>query len=107
MHVNNECVFSRVTNVFSRRVFGPEQQFVMRGDDKFNTGNTQMMHNERVFSRVTNVFSRRVFRPEQQFVVRGDDCQIVWAYPYPSWAIYTTASLATAAAAAILLLLLV
>ena len=54
-----------------------------------------------------NVFSRRVFGPEQQFVVRGDDCQIVWAYPYPSWAIYTTASLATAAAAAILLLLLV
>ncbi len=26
----------------------------------------------------------------QQFVVRGDDCQIVWAYPYPNWAVYTT-----------------
>lgn len=26
----------------------------------------------------------------QQYVVRGDDCQIVLAYPYPSWVVYTT-----------------
>lgn len=27
----------------------------------------------------------------QQFVVRGDDCQIILAYPYPNWVVYTTA----------------
>ena len=26
----------------------------------------------------------------QQFVVRGDDCQLIWAYPYPNWVVYST-----------------
>ena len=26
----------------------------------------------------------------QQYVVRGDDCQIVRAYPYPKWVVYST-----------------
>eukprot|EP00961_Rhodomonas_salina_P293741 3933993-Rhodomonas_salina.5 len=26
----------------------------------------------------------------QQYVVRGDDCQIIKAFPYPNWVVYTS-----------------